>query len=172
MKTIIYLVIPCLLAGFGVFAQAPGVQTVKGRVIDKDAQQAIIGANVVLAGSDPIIGTITDLNGYFVLNNVPVGRATLTISYLGYHPVSRNQVLVRSGKATFVNVELEESTITMEELIITADQDKTAINNDMALVSARGFNIEETTRYAGSLNDPARMATSFAGCGKHQRRQK
>jgi hypothetical protein len=163
MKTIIYLVIPCLLAGFGVFAQAPGVQTVKGRVIDKDAQQAIIGANVVLAGSDPIIGTITDLNGYFVLNNVPVGRATLTISYLGYHPVSRNQVLVRSGKATFVNVELEESTITMEELIITADQDKTAINNDMALVSARGFNIEETTRYAGSLNDPARMATSFAG---------
>ena len=33
----------------------------------------------------------------------------------------------------------------------------------MALVSARSFNIDETNRYAGSLNDPSRMAANFAG---------
>ncbi len=163
MKTIIYLIIALLLAGFEILAKESNVQTVKGRVLDKDAQQAIIGANVILAGTDPVIGTITDVQGYFSLTNVPVGRVSLIVSYLGYNTVSRNEVLVLSAKETFLNIEMEESVTTMSELVITAGQDKSAINNDMALVSARGFNIEETMRFAGALNDPARMATSFAG---------
>jgi hypothetical protein len=163
MKTVIYLIIALMFLGFEIFAKDSGVQTVKGRVIDKDAKQAIIGATIILAGSEPIQGTTTDINGYFTLDNVPVGRASLLISYLGYHTVTKNEVLVLSAKETFLNIELEESTTTMDELVISAEEDKTAINNDMALVSARGFNVEETMRFAGALNDPARMATSFAG---------
>ena len=33
----------------------------------------------------------------------------------------------------------------------------------MAVISARSFTIEETERYAGSVGDPSRMASSFAG---------
>jgi len=163
MKTIIYLTIALTFLGFEIFAKYSGVQTVKGRVLDKDAKQAIIGATVILAGSKPVHGTTTDLSGFFALEDVPVGRASLIISYLGYHTVTKNEVLVLSAKETFLNIELEESTTTMDELVISAEEDKTAINNDMALVSARGFNVEETMRFAGALNDPARMATSFAG---------
>lgn len=162
MKKTIYLI---LLLAFGtvLHAEEPKVQTVKGRVTDKDAGQPIIGAAVVIAGTNPVVGTITDTQGYFSLEKIPVGRINLTISYVGYHPVSRNEILVLSAKETSIQVELEESITALEELVISADKDKTILNNDMALVSARGFNLEETMRFAGALNDPARMATSFAG---------
>ncbi len=163
MKTIIYLIIAMLFVGFEIFAQKSSAQTVKGRVLDKDSRQPVIGCTIILAGSYPVVGTSTDIDGYFAIKNVPVGRASLIISYLGYQTITKNEVLVLSAKETFLNIELEESITTMAELVILSDQDKTAINNDMALVSARGFNVEETMRYAGALNDPARMATSFAG---------
>jgi hypothetical protein len=147
MKNAIYFL---LLFGMshGLMAQDSGLQTVKGRIIDKDAQQPIIGATIIIKDSDPIIGTTSDLNGYFAINKVPVGRVDLQISFVGYYPVARNQILVLSAKETFLQIEMEESVTAMEELVITADQDKTAINNDMALVSARGFNIEQTMRFA------------------------
>ena len=162
MKNIIYFIALCLATNT-LFAQEQRVQTVKGRVIDQESQQAIAGANVIVMDSEPLIGTISDPDGYFILDEVPVGRVDIQVSFLGYYPVTLNEVLVLSAKQTVLNVELVESVTAMEELVITADKERTAINNDMALVSARGFNIEETMRFAGALNDPARMATSFAG---------
>ena len=162
MKKIIYIPL-ILLCSINLHAQVSSTQTVKGRVMDKDAQQPILGATVLVMDSDPIIGTTTDLEGFFILPDVPVGRTNLSISFLGYLSVVKKEVLVLSAKETFLTIEMEESVTAMEEIIIEADRDKTRINNDMALVSARGFNIEETMKYAGALNDPARMATNFAG---------
>ena len=51
----------------------------------------------------------------------------------------------------------------MEAIEIKADKDKSEIANEMALTSARGFTVEETKRYAGSFNDPARMVSAYAG---------
>jgi len=51
----------------------------------------------------------------------------------------------------------------MEEVVVNAKGDKEKTINKMATVSARTFSIEETQRYAGSLNDVARMAQNFAG---------
>ncbi len=50
-------------------------------------------------------------------------------------------------------------------MVIVADtkEDKTATNNDLAVVSARSFNVDDTKRYAGALGDPSRMAANFAG---------
>jgi hypothetical protein len=91
MKNAIYFL---LLFGMshGLMAQDSGLQTVKGRIIDKDAQQPIIGATIIIKDSDPIIGTTSDLNGYFAINKVPVGRVDLQISFVGYYPVARNQI--------------------------------------------------------------------------------
>ncbi|WKN41013.1 hypothetical protein [Tunicatimonas pelagia] len=61
-----------------------------------------------------------------------------------------------------LDISLEENVLMGEEVIITAESDKTATNNELATVSSRSFNLEETGRYAGSRNDPARMAANFA----------
>ena len=51
----------------------------------------------------------------------------------------------------------------MKAVEITAKEEKNRAQNDLALVSARGFSVEETQRYAGSFDDPGRMAQSYAG---------
>ncbi|MEM1217887.1 MAG: TonB-dependent receptor [Bacteroidota bacterium] len=139
------------------------VQTVRGQVLDADSKVPLIGVNLILLGTDPLLGTTTDLDGRFKLENIPVGRINLEVSYLGYEPQLLSSLQLTSGKELILNVELVESTIAMEEVVVTAKHDKTQALNEMATVSARSFSVEETSRYAASMFDPARMAQNFAG---------
>jgi len=51
----------------------------------------------------------------------------------------------------------------MDEVVVKAGGNPQDAINELAMVSSRGFDMEETNRYAGSRNDPARMAQNFAG---------
>ena len=53
-------------------------QTVRGTIIDTDSKLPLIGATVVIVGTNPPIGAATDANGNFRIEKVPVGRITLT----------------------------------------------------------------------------------------------
>ncbi|MCB0644459.1 MAG: carboxypeptidase-like regulatory domain-containing protein, partial [Phaeodactylibacter sp.] len=139
------------------FAQAQNLtQTIRGTVIDKDSKIPLIGANVTILNTDPLLGTTTDLDGYFKIEQVPVGRQNIEVSYLGYEPIYLNSMMVSSGKELVLDLELTESTIQMETVVVTAEHDKTETLNEMATVSARSFTVEETSRYAASFYDPAR----------------
>jgi hypothetical protein len=138
-------------------------QTIRGTVLDKDAQMPLIGANVTVLSTDPIMGTTTDVDGYFKLENVPVGRQNIEISYLGYEPQLLNSIMLTSGKELVLKLELVESTIAMDEVVVVAKHDKNKTLNELATVSARSFSVEETARYASSFYDPARMAQNYAG---------
>lgn len=142
------------------FAQT---QTLRGRIVDKQTQFPLIGANVVLLNSDPLIGAATDVEGYYVLENVPLGRQSLKITYIGYEEQILGNLIVTAGKQVVANGSLEEKI--MNEVVILATDEKTETINEFAVVSARGFTIEETSRYAGALNDPSRMAQNYAGVG-------
>ena len=52
-------------------AQTNYTQTVKGKVVDIDTDAPLIGASVVIIGSNPIIGTTTDVNGRYELKTIP-----------------------------------------------------------------------------------------------------
>lgn len=138
-------------------------QTIRGVLMDKDSQVPLIGANVYIEKTIPLMGATTDADGTFEIAHVPVGRQTLVATYLGYEPMVMPDVMVISGKELVVTIELTESVIQMNEVVIKADADKSRPLNEMALVSARMFSVEETSRYAGSMHDPARMALNFAG---------
>jgi hypothetical protein len=138
-------------------------QTIKGVITDAQSKYPLIGANIVVIGSAPLLGSSTDANGNFKLSNVPLGRQALKVSYLGYQERVLSNILVTSGKEVVISVELEEQVVTAGEVVVTAKRDKTETNNEFATLSARSFDIEETSRYAGSRNDPARMAANFAG---------
>lgn len=145
-------------------------QTVRGKIIDKISQYPLINASIVVLNTDPVIGTVTDFDGYFELKNVPLGRQSFQVAYVGYDDAVRSNILVSSGKELILNFELEEQVVMVEEAVITI-KDKAKTNNENVTVSGRTFSIEETQRYAGSRNDPARMAQNFAGvsAGNDQR---
>jgi hypothetical protein len=159
MKTLIKLLLVIIIPGMAV-AQT---QTVKGLITDMDSRQPLIGVNVILVDSDPFIGAVTDLDGRFKMEEVPVGRQTIMIKYIGYKTQTIPNVLVTAGKQVILNIELEESVENLNEVVITADSDKDRPNNEMAKVSARTFSLEEVTRFSGGRNDVARLATNFAG---------
>ncbi len=150
------------LAAFDVASQ--GIrQTVRGRIIDEDSRTSLPGANVRILDSEQLLGASTDADGNFRIENVPTGRVTLLISFIGYEDRVVPNLLVTAGKETVIEVALKESLVVMEDVVVTANQDKSALTNEMALTSARTFTVEETKRYAGSYNDPARMVSAFAG---------
>jgi len=138
-------------------------QTVRGTIIDTDSKSPIIGATIVLLDSNLLKGTVSDPDGHFELKAVPVGRVSLKISSIGYEVKYLNNISVSSGRESFLQVELTELLVQIDEITITQKKHKSEVLNEMALISARAFSVEETERYAGSLNDPARMASSFAG---------
>lgn len=84
-------------------------KTVTGVIVDEN-QVPIIGANVVIKGTTN--GTITDLDGKFVLQNVP-DNAVLQISYIGY----LEQELPVSGKSS-VQVTMKEDTQKLDEVVV------------------------------------------------------
>lgn len=138
-------------------------QTVKGKVFDQATQEELIGTTIVLLDSDPIIGTVTDFEGAFILENVPVGRHSFEVSMIGYESYFVNEILINSGKEVVLNIGLQEATQQLEEVVIIYKKSKEKPINSMATLSSRQFTVEETQRYAGGLNDPARLVSSFAG---------
>ena len=144
------------------FAQSAG-QTVRGTIVDSDTRQPLIGATVVVQGSDPIIGATTDLDGRFVLSKVPVGRIALQVRMLGYEEQTLANLLVNSAKELVLDVRLQESVLKLEEVVVSGKKGHGEVRNDMAVMSARKISVEETSRIAGGINDPARMVTVFPG---------
>lgn len=138
-------------------------QTIRGRIIDQDSKRSLIGANIIIIGSEPFKGTGSDLDGYFRLDDVHVGRVNLRVTCLGYEEKIVPNILVGAGKEIVLEIELVESLIKIEEVVITSNGHKSEPLNEMATVSAKAFSVEETKRYAGSFNDPARMVSGYAG---------
>lgn len=138
-------------------------QTIRGKVIDETSEITLPGATVLLLNTEPSLGSITNIDGEFAINKVPLGRYTVFISFIGYEPVTIPNVVVHSGKSNFLNVKLKESLVKLDEVVVEAEKAKDIPLNEMAAVSARVFTVEETQRYAAGLDDPSRMATAFAG---------
>ncbi len=153
-----------LLLPWAAFAQT---STIRGTVLDKQSETPLIGATVQLvlpaSGEGQPIGATTDVEGQFALKNVPVGRQTLRITYLGYDAQTIPNVLVTAGKEVQLSLKLEESFTAMNEVVITAKVDKDKPTNELATISARQFNTEEVSRYSGGRNDVGRLVANFAG---------
>lgn len=145
---------------FSVNAQQP-FQTLRGKVLDKDTQQPLPGASVII--NEIKKGTITSENGTFTFEKLPIGRYSLSISMVGFLTTNIPIVELGSGKEIVLNIEMAENPQFLNEIVVKAEYDKQKTINDLALVSGRQFTVQETNRYAGGYGDPSRMAMSFAG---------
>jgi hypothetical protein len=163
MKTAVKVIILVLLfLPIQVYSQTV-MQTVRGFVFDNETQTPLIGATILIAGTNPLLGASTDLTGKYKIPNVPLGRYNIQISYIGYDQAIVSGILVTSGKEVIINTGLKQSVNQVNEVTVKAYSRKDIPLNAMASISARSFSVEETRRYAGGVDDPARMASAFAG---------
>jgi hypothetical protein len=164
MKTIFqFIIIIIFLLPSDIKAQT--MQRINGRVYDEASGTPLTGAVVALIDSIISTGAVSDADGNFTMEGVPVGRRSFRVSYTGYEDRVVNDVVVTAGKEVSLKIGLQEALHKLEEVTVSYSKakDKTRTNNDMAQVSARSFNVEETKKYAGALGDPSRMAANFAG---------
>ena len=137
-------------------------QRMRGTVVDAINHEPVAYATIILT-DQPKLTAITDSLGRFVIDNVPVGRHNMKCQYVGYETVEMNELLVTSAKETYVDVMLNESQTELRELVVRTKVVKEKAINRMVITGGRMFSVEETSRYAGGFDDPARLATAFAG---------
>ena len=137
-------------------------QVVRGFVVDAASGYPVAYATVNLVDK-PEIGSVTDSLGRFVIKNVPIGRHNIQASFVGYEPTIFREILVTSSKEVSLNIPLKESIKELDEVMVRPQLNKEQPLNKMVTTGARMFSVEEASRYAGGMDDPARLASSFAG---------
>lgn len=152
------------LACASLMAQQPLTQTVRGRVVEAETRMPLTGVAVTALddAGKVVAGALSDSTGAWRLSRVPLGRRSLRFSMISYEPLQMDNVIVSSGKEVVLEIELISSTLSTDEVTIISRRADEALN-ELAVVSARAFSIDETNRFAGSRGDPARMASNFAG---------
>ena len=160
-------------------------QTIRGQVCDVASGEPMIGVTITVENdrssesrqarldgrvvtiegeaNGTTLATVSDVDGNFVINHVPVGRHSVRATYIGYEPVLLKEQLVSSGKELVLTLRMRESISELGEVIVKPRVNKQLPLNEMAQVGARMFSVEEATRYAGGMADPARTASMFAG---------
>jgi len=153
-----------LITVFSFSAFAQPTQIIRGKVVDNESDFPLAGVKIQLFGindSIPDFKILTDLEGNFEIKNVGIGKYRLDAKSSLYEAKSTT-ITVSSGKETIVQISLIERYQEKEEVVVLARK-KNEVINEMALISAQKFSVDETNRYPGSRSDPARMASNFAG---------
>ncbi|MBM3917681.1 MAG: hypothetical protein FJ349_08755 [Sphingomonadales bacterium] len=143
-----------------IFAQLP-TQTVRGKVFDSESNYPLTGAKIVIeVGTQKFMGA-ADADGAFAIQKVPVGKHQLAAS-APFYDARTLTVEVTSGRELIVQIPLQEK-ISEQQAVRVVGRKQGEVLNEMAVLSAQQFSVEETNRYPGSRMDPARMASNFAG---------
>lgn len=132
MKTLRFLTLIVTVLMFSIELNAQNNSTLTGTVKDPIAGETMVGANVYFKGTS--IGTITDVNGKFIIKGIPIGEYTLVISYIGYENY-QEQVEIKAGTSVHKNVKLVYSGgVNMSDVVITAQArgQLKAINEQLA----------------------------------------
>jgi hypothetical protein len=158
-KTIIILV--NLLCFYTVHAQT---QTMRGLVLDRETRQVLEGAKIMITtvGKDSGRFALSNASGEYMIPGLSVGRQNILVTLEKYNDIVLQNIVLTSAKEMVLNIDMSDAVISFKSFTIKS-KNKSAVNNDNALVSARLFTVDETDRFAGSRGDPARMASNFAG---------
>ena len=157
MKAVIRFIL-ALLFLVPVMAHAQQKGIVKGRVFDSKNNEPGPFANVVIWKTT--IGTAADENGYFRIENVPLGFNRLEVSSVGYNTKLSEEFMVNTASERTVNVDLEESSVSLEQVTVKADPfRKTAVSP----MSLQRIGIAEIEKNPGGNRDISKVLQSMPG---------
>jgi len=136
--------------------QSDSTGVVKGRILDADSQLPLVGANVTLKSTG--IGSVSDEEGYFDIDQVPMGYYTVTISYIGYKTQNKADIWVRPNGYEFLNIKLESFVIQIDDVIVEESYFERSMVKEYQVVS---FNRDELRRYPGTGQEISRIINTL-----------
>lgn len=128
-------------------ATALSTGKIAGRVVDATTKEPLVGVNVVV--EETTLGAATDLDGYYVILNVPPGVYNLKASAIGFRTARVTNVRVSIGLTTTIDFELSEATIEMkEEIVVVARRplvlrDQTSASSRVSSDQIKSFPVED-----------------------------
>ncbi len=105
---------------------------IAGRILDAETKEAVIGASVMIKGTN--MGAATDVEGDYYINNLSPGRYTLIITSVGYNKVVVENVVVNIDLTTRINANLTSTAVSVGEVVVQAK--RPMITKDLTASSA------------------------------------
>ena len=114
--------------------------SVRGFVYDKENGEAIMFCNVIIEGKS--IGASTDVNGFFNITNVPVGKHTLFVTYVGYDTL-RQEIVLKDKQILNQKLEISPSSVQIETVTVSADRQemKTEVKVSVTKITPKDIKI-------------------------------
>ena len=121
---------------------------IRGKIVDKDSRDALVGANVSIIGT--ALGAAADVNGDYMILNVPPGVYTLKATFVGYAATTVSNVRVNNDLTTTMDFALSTEAVALQAVEIVAERplvNRSATNavrintaEDLAALPVRGVN--------------------------------
>lgn len=140
-------------------AQKANTGAIRGNIYDKETAQPISFATIKVDGAN--LGTISDVNGFYSISNVPVGTYTLTVSLTGYDLFS-TQAIVKKGDITYQSVYLTESGQNLGEIVISGRKAQAKNDVQVSKISVTPKQIKSLPSVGGQ-SDIAQYLTVLPG---------
>ncbi|MEM6523741.1 MAG: TonB-dependent receptor [Bacteroidota bacterium] len=134
--------------------------TISGYVKDAQTEEPLIGATIQLVGTTQ--GAVTDLNGFFQIQNVVPKTYAIETSFIGYKSEVIYNIVVRSGGNPDLNFTLREAAEELKEVVVTANPFEKLQETPL---SVQKLSQEEIATYPGGNNDIAKVVQSLPGVG-------
>ena len=139
-----------ILFNLTVFAQKSAI--VRGNIYDKANGHPIPYANVILKTNDAsgsTLGASTDLNGFYQINNVPVGSRTLAVTFIGYDSLEV-KVEITEGDIIYKSFYLSEAAKSLETVEVSAKKDVARTTTQVSKVTVTAKQIKALPSTGGA----------------------
>ncbi|NQU51280.1 MAG: TonB-dependent receptor [Bacteroidetes bacterium] len=144
-----------LILPFPIFAQNASL---KGKVVDAVNNEPLPFVNVLVAGTS--LGTVTDVNGNFLLTGLAPGFVRVEASFVGYKQAISSEVEVSRANTNYIEIALEKQLEELEEITVTASPFRKTVESP---VSLRTIGIGEIEKSPGANRDISKVIQSFPG---------
>ena len=128
---LIIIFLPLFISIFMTCVFAGTTGKIMGIITDKATDEPLIGCNVMVKETN--LGAATDMNGKYIILQVPPGNFDVVVHYMGYHSLTVTDVTVRIDLTTTVNFQLESNVI--EAPTVTVVAEKSMVQKDVTSTS-------------------------------------
>lgn len=152
----IYSTLVLLFGFWGLMNAQTGI--LKGKITNQYTNEPIGFANILIEGTD--LGTTSDFDGNYEIENVPPGTYDITASFIGFNSVTEYEIPILTARPEVVNFELTETASELEEVVVKAAPFKRPPESPLSL---RTIGVAEITRNPGSNRDISKVVQSLPG---------